>query len=61
MDARIEARIPTIVYGFMVTFIVVSYVTDMIINTNRQATHLFIFRKMAGKLLTVLIMRLTGA
>ena len=41
-DARIEARIPTIVYGFMVTFIV-SYVTDMIINTNRQATQFFIF------------------
>lgn len=41
-DARIEARIPTIVYGFMVTFIV-SYVTDMIINTNRQAAQFFIF------------------
>ena len=41
-DARIEARIPTIVYGFTVTFIV-SYITDMIINTNRQATQFFIF------------------
>lgn len=41
-EQRIEARIPTIVYGFIVTFIV-SYVTDMIINTNRQATQFFIF------------------
>ena len=39
---RMEARIPTMVYGFMVTFIV-SYVTDMIINTNRQATQFIIF------------------
>ena len=35
-DQRIEARIPTIVYGFAVTFIV-SYVTDTLINSNRQA------------------------
>lgn len=41
-EQRIEARIPTIVYGLIVTFIV-SYVTDMIINTNRQATQFFIF------------------
>lgn len=41
-EARVEARIPTIVYGFMVTFIV-SYVTDMIINTNRQAAQFMIF------------------
>lgn len=39
---RIEARIPTIVYGIMVTFIV-SFITDQIINTNRQATQFFIF------------------
>ncbi len=42
IEERIEARIPTIVYGLIVTFIV-SYVTDMIINTNRQATQFFIF------------------
>ncbi len=42
LQERIEARIPTIVYGFMVTF-VVSYITDMIINTNRQATQFIIF------------------
>ncbi|MBD5329559.1 MAG: YitT family protein [Bacteroides sp.] len=41
-EQRIEARIPTIVYGFMVTFIV-SYVCDMLINTNRQATQFIIF------------------
>lgn len=41
-NARIEARIPTMVYGFMVTWIV-SYVTDMLINTNRQATQFIIF------------------
>lgn len=39
---RVEARIPTIVYGIMVTFIV-SFITDQIINTNRQATQFFIF------------------
>ncbi len=39
---RIEARIPIIVYGWMVTF-VASYVADMIINSNRQATQFIIF------------------
>lgn len=42
VEQRIEARIPTIVYGIMVTFIV-SYITDHIINGNRQATQFFIF------------------
>lgn len=42
VDQRIEARIPVIVYGIMVTFIV-SFITDQIINTNRQATQFFIF------------------
>lgn len=41
-EQRVEARIPTMVYGFMVTWIV-SYVTDMIINTNRQAAQFIIF------------------
>lgn len=44
IDQRIEARIPTIVYGIMVTFIV-SFITDQIINTNRQATQFFIFSR----------------
>lgn len=41
-EQRLEARIPVIVYGFMVTFIV-SYCADMVINTNRQAAQFFIF------------------
>lgn len=44
VEQRIEARIPTIVYGIMVTFIV-SFITDQIINTNRQATQFFIFSR----------------
>lgn len=54
LKERIEMRIPTIVYGLMVTFIV-SYITDMIINTNRQATQFFIFspkwREIADKIM----------
>ena len=42
LEQRIEARIPTMVYGYMVTLIV-SYITDMLINTNRQATQFIIF------------------
>lgn len=42
VEQRIEARIPVMVYGFMVTF-VVSYFADLLINTNRQATQFFIF------------------
>lgn len=41
-EERIEARIPVMVYGLMVTFIV-SYCTDLVINSNRQATQFFIF------------------
>lgn len=43
-EARIEARIPMIVYGLMVTFIL-SYCADMVINTNRQAVQFVIFSK----------------
>lgn len=39
---RIEVRIPLIVYGWVVTFII-AYLTDMVINTNRQATQFIIF------------------
>lgn len=42
VQARIEARVPLIVYGWVVTFII-AYVTDMIINSNRQATQFIIF------------------
>lgn len=44
VEQRIEARIPMIVYGYMVTLIV-SYCADMVINTNRQAAQFFIFSK----------------
>lgn len=40
-EARIQARVSTIVYGWVVTFII-AYMTDMIINTNRQATQFII-------------------
>lgn len=39
---RLEARVPLIVYGWVVTFII-AYFTDMIINTNRQAAQFIIF------------------
>lgn len=42
LEARIQARVPIIVYGWVVTFII-AYLTDMIINTNRQAVQFFIF------------------
>ena len=42
LQERIEARVPLIVYGWVVTFII-AYCTDMIINTNRQATQFIIF------------------
>ena len=41
-EQRITSRVPTIVYGWVITFIV-AYITDMIINTNRQATQFIIF------------------
>lgn len=39
---RIEARVPIIVYGLCATYII-AFMTDMIINTNRQATQFIIF------------------
>ena len=42
INARIESRVPLIVYGWVVTFII-AYMTDMVINTNRQATQFIIF------------------
>lgn len=39
---RLQERIPTIVYGLMVTY-VIAFITDMIINTNRQAVQFIIF------------------
>ena len=48
-EARIQARVPTIVYGWVVTF-VIAYVTDMIINTNRQATQFIIISQKWSKI-----------
>ena len=42
LQERFDARIPLIVYGLIVTF-VIAYMTDMVINTNRQATQFIIF------------------
>lgn len=42
LQQRLEARVPLIVYGWVVTFII-AYCTDMIINTNRQAAQFIIF------------------
>lgn len=39
---RIDARVPLVVYGWVVTFII-AYMTDMVINTNRQAAQFIIF------------------
>lgn len=39
---RLEARVPIMVYGFVVTF-VISYFADQVINSNRQATQFIIF------------------
>ncbi|MCH5232508.1 MAG: YitT family protein [Muribaculaceae bacterium] len=42
LTERLAARVPLIVYGWVVTFII-AYMTDMVINTNRQATQFIIF------------------
>ena len=44
IEERLNARVPMIVYGWVVTF-VISYMCDMIINTNRQATQFIIFSR----------------
>lgn len=43
-SARLETRVPLIVYGLVVTYII-SFMTDMLINTNRQAVQFTIFSK----------------
>ena len=42
IQARIQHCVPLIIYGWVVTFIY-SYITDQLINTNRQATQFIIF------------------
>lgn len=44
LQERFQARIPTIVYGLMVTY-AIAFMTDMVINTNRQAIQFFIFSR----------------
>lgn len=39
---RLEARVPIIVYGLLITYLT-AFITDMLINTNRQATQFIIF------------------
>lgn len=41
IEARVQERVPMIIYGWVVTFII-SYMTDMLINTNRQAKQFII-------------------
>ena len=43
-EQRLEERVPLIVYGLVVTYII-SFMTDMIINTNRQAVQFTIFSR----------------
>lgn len=42
MEARVQASLPRIIYGW-VTIFIYSYMTDLLINTNRQATQFIIF------------------
>lgn len=42
MQARIQSCVPRIIYGWIIIFIY-SYITDLLINTNRQATQFVIF------------------
>ncbi|MCM1318811.1 MAG: YitT family protein [Muribaculaceae bacterium] len=41
---RFQVRLPLIVYGLVVTYLT-SFMTDMLINTNRQATQFIIFSR----------------
>lgn len=41
---RLSVKVPLIVYGLVVTF-VLAYMADMVINTNRQATQFVIFSR----------------
>lgn len=42
LEARIQYSVPKIIYGWVCIFIY-SYITDVLINTNRQATQFIIF------------------
>lgn len=47
--ARLEARVPFLVYGYVVTF-VASYCADMIVTGNRQAVQFIIFSRQWEKI-----------
>lgn len=42
LEERIQSTVPRIIYGWVIIFIY-SYITDMLINTNRQANQFVIF------------------
>ena len=42
LDARVHASLPRIIYGW-VTIFIYSYITDMLLNSNRQASQFVIF------------------
>jgi len=42
MEERVQSTVPRIIYGWVIIFIY-SYITDMLINTNRQAKQFIIF------------------
>lgn len=42
LEERFQSSVPRIIYGWVIIFIY-SYITDMLINTNRQATQFIIF------------------
>lgn len=44
LQERVQACVPKIIYGW-VTIFLYSYICDLIINTNRQATQFYIFSK----------------
>lgn len=45
LEERVQESLPRIIYGWITIFIY-SYITDMLINTNRQATQFIIFSSM---------------
>lgn len=44
IEERLQERIPMIVYGLMITY-VIAFMTDLLINTNRQAVQFTIFSR----------------
>lgn len=42
LEARVQDCVPRIIYGWVIIFLY-SYITDMLINTNRQATQFMVF------------------